>query len=63
MATLNEIAYNIRNVISGGVAPDDTDVSLRQIKFMKKFAEGGRIGYKDGTELKKNVFLTLLAFI
>ena len=34
MATLNEIAYNIRNVISGGVAPDDTDVSLRQIKFM-----------------------------
>ena len=34
MATLNEIAYNIRNVISGGVSPDDTDVSLRQIKFM-----------------------------
>jgi hypothetical protein len=34
MATLNEIAYNIRNVVSGGVAPDDTDVSLRQIKFM-----------------------------
>tara|TARA_B110000091_G_scaffold164440_1_gene175646 strand:+ start:13953 stop:14597 length:645 start_codon:yes stop_codon:yes gene_type:complete len=34
MATLNEIAYNIRNVASGGVASDDTDVSLRQIKFM-----------------------------
>lgn len=34
MATLNEIAYNIRNVISGGVSSDDTDVSLRQIKFM-----------------------------
>tara|TARA_B100000768_G_scaffold54511_1_gene53009 strand:+ start:16 stop:669 length:654 start_codon:yes stop_codon:yes gene_type:complete len=34
MATLNEIAYNIRNVISGGVSSDDTDISLRQIKFM-----------------------------
>jgi hypothetical protein len=34
MATLNEIAYNIKNVISGGVASDDSDVSLRQIKFM-----------------------------
>ena len=34
MATLNEIAYNIRNIISGGVSSDDTDVSLRQIKFM-----------------------------
>lgn len=34
MATLNEIAYNIRNTVSGGVAPDDTDISLRQIKFM-----------------------------
>ena len=37
MATLNEIAYNIRNVISGGVAQDDTDVSLRQIKFMRHY--------------------------
>ncbi len=34
MATLNEIAYNIKNLISGGVASDDSDVSLRQIKFM-----------------------------
>lgn len=34
MATLNEIAYNIRNTVSGGVASDDTDISLRQIKFM-----------------------------
>tara|TARA_Y100000361_G_scaffold114123_1_gene104552 strand:+ start:33 stop:701 length:669 start_codon:yes stop_codon:yes gene_type:complete len=34
MATLNEIAYNIRNIVSGGVTSDDTDVSLRQIKFM-----------------------------
>jgi len=32
--TLNEIAYNIRNVVSGGVGSDDTDISLRQIKFM-----------------------------
>jgi len=34
MATLNEIAYNIKNIISGGVASDDSDVSTRQIKFM-----------------------------
>jgi hypothetical protein len=34
MATLNEIAYNIRNIVSGGVGSDDTDISLRQIKFM-----------------------------
>ena len=34
MATLNEIAYNIRNTVSGGIAPDDTDISLRQVKFM-----------------------------
>lgn len=34
MATLNEIAYNIRNTVSGGVASDDTDISLRQVKFM-----------------------------
>ena len=34
MATLNEIAYNIRNTVSGGIASDDTDISLRQIKFM-----------------------------
>lgn len=34
MATLNEIAYNIKNIISGGVASDDSDISTRQIKFM-----------------------------
>ena len=34
MATLNEIAYNIKNVVSGGISSDDSDVSLRQIKFM-----------------------------
>ena len=34
MATLNEIAYNIKNIVSGGVASDDSDVSTRQIKFM-----------------------------
>lgn len=34
MATLNEIAYNIKNLISGGVGSDDSDISTRQIKFM-----------------------------
>ena len=34
MATLKEIAYNIKNLISGGVGSDDSDIDLRQIKFM-----------------------------
>ena len=34
MATLNEITYNIKNLVSGGVASDDSDISNRQIKFM-----------------------------
>jgi len=34
MATLNEITYNIKNIVSGGVASDDSDISNRQIKFM-----------------------------
>ena len=34
MATLNEIAYNIRNIVEGGVGTDDSNLSLRQIKFL-----------------------------
>jgi len=34
MATLNEIAYNIRNIAEGGVASDDSNITLRQIKYM-----------------------------
>lgn len=34
MATLKEIAYNIKNLVSGGVGSDDSDIDLRQIKFM-----------------------------
>jgi hypothetical protein len=32
--TLNEIAYNIKNIVNGGVSSDDSDISLRQIKYM-----------------------------
>ena len=34
MATLNEIAYNIKNIVEGGVGSDDSNLSLRQIKYM-----------------------------
>lgn len=34
MATLNEIAYNIKNIVEGGVGTDDSNLSLRQIKFI-----------------------------
>ncbi len=34
MATLNEIAYNIKNIVEGGVGSDDSNLSLRQVKQM-----------------------------
>ena len=34
MATLNKIAYNIKNIVEGGVGSDDSNLSLRQIKQM-----------------------------
>lgn len=34
MATLNEIAYNIKNIVEGGVGSDDSNLSTRQIKHM-----------------------------
>ena len=33
MATLNEIAYNIKNIATNGRASDDFDISLSQIKL------------------------------
>ena len=56
MATLNEIAYNIRNVISGGVSSDDTDVSLRQIKFMVHYHRANLLmKYTDNGRKASNV--------
>tara|TARA_R110002012_G_scaffold2179_2_gene10452 strand:+ start:10570 stop:11238 length:669 start_codon:yes stop_codon:yes gene_type:complete len=56
MATLNEIAYNIRNVITGGVSPDDTDVSLRQIKFMVHYHRANLLmKYTDNGRKTSNV--------
>lgn len=56
MATLNEIAYNIRNVISGGVTSDDTDVSLRQIKFMVHYHRANLLmKYTDNGRKASNV--------
>jgi hypothetical protein len=49
--TLNEIAYNIKNIIEGGVSTADSNISLRQIQAMihyhraqllLKYTDGGR---------------------
>jgi|TARA_R100000084_G_C4654329_1_gene151837 hypothetical protein len=32
--TLNEIAYNIKNIVEGGIAGEDSNLSLSQIKHM-----------------------------
>ena len=49
--TLNEIAYNIKNILEGGVSTADSNVSLRQIQAMihyhraqllLKYTDGGR---------------------
>ena len=33
MATLNEIAYNIKNLAYGGINKEEENISTRQIKF------------------------------
>ena len=49
--TLNEIAYNIKNIVEGGRHGEDSSISIRQIKHMvhyhrarliTKWTEGGR---------------------
>jgi len=53
--TLNEIAYNIRNVASGGIGSDDTDLSLRQIKFMIHYHRANLlISYTDAGRKSSN---------
>lgn len=37
MATLNEIAYNIRNIARSGISNDDDRMTIRQIKFWIKY--------------------------
>ena len=49
--TLNEIAYNIKNILEGGAATLDSNISIRQIQAMihyhraqllLKYTDGGR---------------------
>ena len=49
--TLNEIAYNIKNIVEGGMPGEDSNLSIRQIKHMVnyhraqlllKYTDGGR---------------------
>ena len=48
--TLNEIAYNIKNIVEGGRHGEDSSISIRQIRHMvnyhrarliTKWTEGG----------------------
>jgi hypothetical protein len=56
MATLNEIAYNIKNIISGGVASDDSDVSIRQLKFMIHYHRANLlVKYTDNGRKTSNI--------
>tara|TARA_R100000655_G_scaffold63880_1_gene102389 strand:+ start:3136 stop:3786 length:651 start_codon:yes stop_codon:yes gene_type:complete len=40
MATLNEIAFNIKNIVEGGVGSDDSNLSTRQIKHLINVKRG-----------------------
>jgi hypothetical protein len=49
--TLDEIAFNIKNIAEGGISGEDSNLSIRQIKFMidyhranllLKYTDGGR---------------------
>tara|TARA_B100000780_G_C21120697_1_gene453906 strand:+ start:1373 stop:2014 length:642 start_codon:yes stop_codon:yes gene_type:complete len=56
MATLNEITYNIKNLVSGGVASDDSDISNRQIKFMVHYHRANLLmQYTDNGKKASNV--------
>jgi len=35
--TLNQIAYNIKNIVEGGIAGDDSNLSITQIKYMVNY--------------------------
>ena len=49
--TLDEIAFNIKNIAEGGISGEDSNLSIKQIKFMidyhranllLKYTDGGR---------------------
>jgi hypothetical protein len=47
--TLNEIAYNIKNILEGGVSTADSNISLRQIQAMIHYHRGQLLlKYTDG---------------
>ena len=39
--TLNEIAYNIKNIVEGGISGEDSKISIRQIKAMIHYHRAG----------------------
>lgn len=62
--TLNEIAYNIRNIVAGGIGSDDSDTSLRQIKFMIHYHRANLlINYTDSGRKASSVCFQMDALI
>lgn len=67
--TLNEIAYNIKNIVEGGISGDDSNLSLKQIKHMihyhraqllVKYTDSGR--YVSEAMLQKSIYNLVGAF-
>ena len=63
MITLNELAYNIKNIAYGGHATDESSISTRQIKFWihyhraRLIAENLERGVLDRPEIYQNIQL------
>jgi hypothetical protein len=63
--TLNEIAYNIKNIVEGGISGEDSNISIRQIKSMvhyhraqllMKYTDSGRyLSEKCYSEISGNI--------
>ena len=61
MITLDQIAYNIKNLVEGGISGEDSNLSIRQIKHMvhyhranllTKYTDSGR--YTSDVIFKNN---------
>jgi hypothetical protein len=59
--TLNEIAYNIKNIVEGGISGEDSTLSIRQIKAMVNYHRAQLLAdyTKFGKSLSKAVLQTV----
>lgn len=59
--TLNEIAYNIKNIVEGGISGEDSTLSLRQVKSMVNYHRAQLLAEytKFGKKLSKSLLQTV----